>query len=80
MNFLKIEDEMKYFQKMFILRKEIENFLFEEGYMNIEPSIFEEYDEFTSVSENFGQQQRYSDFISGYNNRNHKQVHAQMGL
>jgi ATP phosphoribosyltransferase regulatory subunit len=50
MNFLKIEDEMKYFQKMFILRKEIENFLFEEGYMNIEPSIFEEYDEFTSVN------------------------------
>jgi ATP phosphoribosyltransferase regulatory subunit len=50
MNFLKIEDEMNYFQRMFVLRKEIENFLFEEGYMNIEPSIFEEYDEFTSVN------------------------------
>ena len=50
MNFLKIEDEMKYFQRMFILRKEIENFLYKEGYMNIEPSIFEEYDEFTSVN------------------------------
>jgi len=33
-----------------MLRKEIENFLFKEGYMNIEPSIFEEYDEFTSVN------------------------------
>ena len=50
MNFLKIEDEMKYFQRIFMLRKEIENFLFKEGYMNIEPSIFEEYDEFTSVN------------------------------
>ena len=50
MNFLNIEDEMKFFQKMFILRKEIENFLYDEGYMNIEPSIFEGYDEFTSVN------------------------------
>ncbi len=50
MNFLNIEDEMKYFQKMFTLRKEIENFLFEEGYSNIEPSIFEGYDEFTSIN------------------------------
>lgn len=50
MNFLNIEDEMKYFQKMFVLRKEIENFLFEEGYLNIEPSIFEGYDEFTGVN------------------------------
>ncbi len=50
MNFLKIEDEMKYFQRMFVLRNEIENFLFQEGYMNIEPSIFEGYDEFTSVN------------------------------
>ncbi len=50
MKFLNIEDEMDFFQKMFILRKEIENFLFEEGYMNIEPSIFEGYDEFTGVN------------------------------
>ncbi|MGD9568132.1 MAG: ATP phosphoribosyltransferase regulatory subunit [Sedimentibacter sp.] len=50
MNFLNIEDEMKYFQKMFMLRKEIENFLFEEGYLNIEPSIFEGYDEFIGVN------------------------------
>jgi len=50
MNFLNIEDEMKYFKKMYVLRKEIEDYLFNEGYMNIEPSIFEEYDEFTEVN------------------------------
>ena len=50
MNFLKIEDEMKFSHKMFILRREIENFLCNEGYMNIEPSIFEGYDEFTDVN------------------------------
>ena len=50
MNFLNIEDEMKFFQKMFILRREIEDFLFDEGYSNIEPSIFEGYDEFTGVN------------------------------
>lgn len=50
MNFLNIEDEMKFFQKMFVLRKDIENFLFEEGYMNIEPSIFEGYDDFIGVN------------------------------
>lgn len=50
MNFLKIEDEMNFSQKMFMLKREIENFLFEEGYMNIEPSIFESYDVFTNVN------------------------------
>lgn len=50
MNFLNIEDEIKYFQKMFVLRKEIESFLYEEGYTNIEPSIFEGYDEFTGIN------------------------------
>lgn len=50
MNFLNIEDEMKYFQKMFLLRKEIEDYLYEEGYLNIEPSIFEGYDEFTGIN------------------------------
>lgn len=50
MNFLNIEDEMKYFQKMFVLRREIENYLFKEGYLNIEPSIFEGYDEFIGIN------------------------------
>ncbi|MEL7649561.1 MAG: ATP phosphoribosyltransferase regulatory subunit [Sedimentibacter sp.] len=50
MNFLNIEDEMKYFQKMFVLRRDIENFLYEKGYMNIEPSIFEDYDDFIGVN------------------------------
>lgn len=50
MNFLKIEDEINFSHKMFILRREIENFLYDEGYMNIEPSIFEGYDEFTDAN------------------------------
>lgn len=50
MNFLKIEDEINFSHKMFVLKKEIENFLIEEGYKNIEPSIFEGYDEFTGVN------------------------------
>lgn len=50
MNFLKIEDEMNFSQKMFMLKREIEGFLFDEGYMNIEPSIFESYDVFTDVN------------------------------
>lgn len=49
MKFLKIEDEIKFSQKMFKLRREIENFLSEEGYLNIEPSILEEYDEFREI-------------------------------
>ncbi|NLJ58375.1 MAG: ATP phosphoribosyltransferase regulatory subunit [Tissierellia bacterium] len=55
MKFLNIEDEMKYFQKMFLLRREIENFLFNEGFMNIEPSIFEGYDEFTTINSRIDQ-------------------------
>lgn len=50
MNFLNIEDEIKYFQKMFLLRKEIEGFLYGGGYTNIEPSIFEGYDEFMGIN------------------------------
>lgn len=50
MNFLKIEDEINFSHKMFVLKKEIENFLNEEGYIYIEPSIFEGYDEFIGVN------------------------------
>lgn len=50
MSFLKIEDEINFSRRMYILRKEIEGFLYDEGYMNIEPSIFESYDEFTDVN------------------------------
>ncbi|MDF2677403.1 MAG: hisZ [Bacillota bacterium] len=49
MKFLKIEDEIKFSQKMFKLKREIENFLCEEGYLNIEPSLLEEYDEFRDI-------------------------------
>ncbi|MDD2494143.1 MAG: ATP phosphoribosyltransferase regulatory subunit [Tissierellia bacterium] len=50
MNFLKIEDEINFSQTLYKLKREIENFLHNEGYMNIEPSIFEGYDEFTDVN------------------------------
>lgn len=50
MNFLNIENEINYYQKMYVLRKEIEDFLFKEGYLNIEPSIFESYEEFTEIN------------------------------
>lgn len=50
MNFLKIEDEINFSQKLYSLKREIENFLYEEGYINIEPSIFEGYDEFTNIN------------------------------
>lgn len=50
MDFLKIEDEVKFSHKMFILKREIEQFLCEEGYRNIEPSIYENYDEFTGIN------------------------------
>ena len=50
MNFLKIEDEINFSQTLYNLKREIENFLHDEGYINIEPSIFEGYDEFTDVN------------------------------
>jgi len=50
MNFLKISDEVNFSQKMYILKREIEDFLYKEGYINIEPSIFEGYEEFTQVN------------------------------
>ncbi len=50
MEFLNIMDEIKYYQKMFSLRKEIEDFLFAEGYLVMEPSIFENYDQFININ------------------------------
>lgn len=50
MKFLKIEDELNFSNKMFRMKHELENFLCDEGYVNIEPSIFESYDEFTDVN------------------------------
>ncbi|WP_326911257.1 ATP phosphoribosyltransferase regulatory subunit [Sedimentibacter sp. MB31-C6] len=50
MNFLNIKDEINFYQKMYILRREIEDFLYKEEYMNVEPFIFEEYDEFTNIN------------------------------
>jgi len=50
MEFLKIEDEMKFSHRMYTLKREIESFLCDEGYRNIEPSIYENYDEFTGIN------------------------------
>lgn len=50
MNFFKIEDEINYFQKMYLLKKEIEDYLHLAGFMYIEPSIFESYDDFVSIN------------------------------
>lgn len=50
MKFLNIEEEISFSEKMFVLRKEIEDLLFNKGYIFVEPSIFEKYDEFTSIN------------------------------
>lgn len=50
MNFLKVVDEINFSNSMFMLRKEIEDFLSSERYIYIEPSIFEGYDEFTDIN------------------------------
>lgn len=50
MNFLRIEDEINFSHRMFNLKLEIEKFLCDEGYKNIEPSIFESYDEFSGIN------------------------------
>lgn len=48
MKFLRIQDELEYSLKRFELKREIENLLINRGYVNVEPSILEDYEEFTS--------------------------------
>jgi len=50
MEFLKIQDEISYSAKRYKLKREIEDIFIREGYIQIEPSIFEDYDNFTSVN------------------------------
>lgn len=50
MRFLRIQDEIEYSVKRYKLKRDIENLLLLEGYKNIEPSIFEDYEEFISVN------------------------------
>lgn len=49
MKFLRIEDEVIYSKKRYKLKREIDKLLDEE-YFQIEPQLFEEYDEFTTIN------------------------------
>lgn len=50
MEYLKIEDEIKYFSKRYKLKREIEDMLQKEGFTYIEPSTFENYEKFISLN------------------------------
>ncbi len=50
MEFIKIKDELDYCTRRYYLKKEIEDIFVKEGYIQIEPSIFEEYDSFIMVN------------------------------
>lgn len=48
MKFLKIQDEIEYSLKRYKLTREIEDMFIDSGYISIQPSVFEDYDNFTS--------------------------------
>lgn len=50
MKFLRIQDEIEFSEKRYKLKRDIENLLLSKEYKNIEPSIFEDYEEFISVN------------------------------
>ncbi|EIS9473933.1 ATP phosphoribosyltransferase regulatory subunit [Clostridioides difficile] len=50
MKFLRIEDEVIYSKKRYKLKREIDKLFFDEEYFQIEPQLFEEYDEFTTIN------------------------------
>lgn len=50
MEFLKIQDEIDYSQKRYKLTREIESMFIKAGYIEIQPSVFEDYDDFTCVN------------------------------
>lgn len=50
MEFLKIKDEIDYLNKRYKITREIEDMFIGDGCINIEPSIFEDYDDFISVN------------------------------
>ncbi|HBF6167555.1 TPA: ATP phosphoribosyltransferase regulatory subunit, partial [Clostridioides difficile] len=49
MKFLRIEDEVIYSKKRYKLKREIDKLFLDEEYFQIEPQLFEEYDEFTTI-------------------------------
>ncbi|MGL6107974.1 ATP phosphoribosyltransferase regulatory subunit [Romboutsia sp.] len=56
MDFLKIQDEINYSKKRYKIKREIEDMFIEEDFAQIEPSIFEEYDDFTSINKNIAKE------------------------
>lgn len=50
MKFLRIEDEVIYSKKRYKLKREIDKLFLDEEYFQIEPQLFEEYDEFTTIN------------------------------
>jgi len=48
--FLRIEDEVIYSKKRYKLKREIDKLFLDEEYFQIEPQLFEEYDEFTTIN------------------------------
>ncbi len=50
MKFLRIEDEVIYSKKRYKLKREIDKLFLDEEYFQIEPQLFEEYDEFTTMN------------------------------
>ncbi|EJA6694076.1 ATP phosphoribosyltransferase regulatory subunit [Clostridioides difficile] len=50
MKFLRIEDEVIYSKKRYKLKREIDKLFLDEEYFQIEPQLFEEYNEFTTIN------------------------------
>ncbi|MDS6257338.1 ATP phosphoribosyltransferase regulatory subunit [Clostridioides difficile] len=50
MKFLRIEDEVIYSKKRYKLKREIDKLFLDEEYFQIEPQLFGEYDEFTTIN------------------------------
>ncbi len=50
MEYLNIEDEIKYYAKRYELKRKIEDMLLLEGYTHIEPSTFENFEKFISLN------------------------------
>ncbi|EGT4830224.1 ATP phosphoribosyltransferase regulatory subunit [Clostridioides difficile] len=50
MKFLRIEDEVIYSKKRYKLKREIDKLFLDEEYFQIEPQLFEKYDEFTTIN------------------------------
>nr|WP_235665955.1 ATP phosphoribosyltransferase regulatory subunit [Clostridioides difficile] len=47
---MRIEDEVIYSKKRYKLKREIDKLFLDEEYFQIEPQLFEEYDEFTTIN------------------------------